>query len=678
MAYTISFTDAVNKGTITVEDNTVNNETSINFPGKNTTSYGTVIAENFLNILENFANSTAPLRPIQGQTWFDTTAGVNQLKIYDGANWVASGGLKKAINQPSASESISGDLWVDTNSQQLYLFTGSGWVLIGPQYSQGLTTGATPVTVTGTDDLTYSIIQLEVDAKVVAIIAKDSFTPKITIPGFSQLNPGVNLSSTNFGDSINKLYGTSEKAEALVVGNSTVAAGNFLRSDTTSLTDFPIKVKTDDGIEVGAAGSFRMFVEQQAGVIQLGTLDEEIDFRLNNQGSVSTVMRISSQNQVGINKTNPTEALDVSGNVLASGTMVSNSTTPSINIGSGAIVSKGGLGVALSANIGGSGTFGGDVTAHNIIPSQNLTYNVGSSTNRYNTIYANQIQAGSVVTSSITGNASTATTADKLAQSTTFRLSGDVTATDISFDGQTGGTTKTFNTSISNTFIGGQTLTTTSNVSDEIIINRTSGTTGIFKTTVGAITTGIPTPPVGSITMFAGATAPADWLFCDGAEVQRSVYNTLFQVIGTQYGTPANSSVFKLPDLRGRFPLGKDNMSNPGLGQGSADRVTSPTADGLGLGAGNEKKTIAKENLPEHEHSLRANNGDQFFATRNIAGASTDPEVTATSGPDLANANGAQQLPNSGGIDGTKGQAMDVMNPYLTLNYIIYTGGTGE
>ena len=674
MAYTISFTDAVNKGTITIEDNTVNNETSVNFPGKNTTSYGTVIAENFLHILENFANSSAPLRPIEGQLWFDTTAGVNQLKVYDGANWVASGGLKKAINQPSASESISGDLWVDTNAQQLYLFTGSGWVLIGPQFSEGLTTGATPVTVSGTDDLTYSIIQLEVDAKVVAIIAKDSFTPKITIPGFSQLNPGMNISSTNFGDSINKVYGISEKAEALVVGNTTVAAGNFLRSDTTSLTDFPIKIKTDDGLEVGAAGTFKMFVENQAGVIQLGTLDEEIDFRLNNQGSVSTVMRISSQRQVGINKTNPTEALDVTGNILSSGTIVSNSTSPSINIGSGAIVSKGGLGVALSANVGGAGTFGGDITAHNIIPTDNLTYNIGSTSKRYNTVYANEIQAGRVVTSSITGNAESATTADQLRSATTFRMTGDVTATDITFIGNDL-TPRTFNTSISNTFISNQTLTTTSNVSDEIIINRTAGTTGIFKTTVGAITNSIPTPPVGSIMAYAGASAPSDWLFCDGAEIQRSVYNTLFQVIGTQYGTPSNSSVFKLPDLRGRFALGKDNMSNPGLGQGSADRVTSPTADALGLGAGNEKKTITKENLPEHEHSLRANNGDQFFASRNIAGDSTDPEVTTTSGPDLSNANGAQQLPNSGGIDGTIGQAMDVMNPYLTLNYIIYTGG---
>ena len=675
MAYNISFTDAINKGTITIEDNTVNNQTSVNFPGKNTTSYGTVISENFLQLLENFANSTAPLRPIEGQLWFDNAAGVNQLKVYDGANWVASGGLKKAINQPSASESISGDLWVDTNAQQLYLFTGSGWILIGPQYSQGLTTGATPISVTGTDDLSYSIVKLEVEAQTVAIISKNSFTPKITIPGFSQLNPGVNLSATNFGADVNKLYGTSEKAESLVVGNTTVAAGNFLRSDTTSLTDFPIKIKTDQGIEVGAAGTFKMFVENQAGIIQLGTQDEEIDFRLNSGGSVSTVMRISSQQQVGINNTNPNEALDVTGNILSSGTIVSNSMSPSINIGSGAIVSKGGLGVALSANIGGSGTFAGDITAQSVLPSQNLTYNIGSTTNRYNTVYANQIQAGSVVTSSITGNATSATSADKLAQATTFRLAGDVTAVDVSFDGQTGGTTKTFTTSINNSFIGNQTLTTTSNVGDEIIINRTSGSTGIYKTTVGAITNAIPTPPVASMMPYAGATAPTDWLFCDGAELQRSVYNQLFQTIGTQYGTPSSSATFKLPDMRGRFPLGKDNMSNPGLGQGSADRVTSPVADGLGLGAGNETKTIAKENLPNHEHDLKADNGDQFFAGRNIAGASTDSEVTTTSGPDLSNANGAQQLPNSGGIDGTIGQAMDVMNPYLTLNYIIYTGG---
>ncbi len=95
MAYEIKYTDFVNKGIITVEDGTINDETSIVFVGRNYTGYGQVFAENFLHLLENFANSTAPQRPVEGQLWYDTSLGVDQLKIYDGTNWVASGGLKK-------------------------------------------------------------------------------------------------------------------------------------------------------------------------------------------------------------------------------------------------------------------------------------------------------------------------------------------------------------------------------------------------------------------------------------------------------------------------------------------------------------------------------------------------------------------------------------------------------
>ena len=97
------------------------------------------------------------------------------------------------------------------------------------------------------------------------------------------------------------------------------------------------------------------------------------------------------------------------------------------------------------------------------------------------------------------------------------------------------------------------------------------------------------------------------------------------------------------------------------MGQGSADRTTAVFADNLGQGAGAEKKTITKENLPQHEHNLQANNGDQFFASRMIAGASGDAEVTTRSGPDLNNTAGAQQLPNTGGLAGTTGQLFDVI-----------------
>ena len=100
MAYTVNFTDVVNKGSLTVDDGTVNQQTSLALPGRNTTSYGTIIAENFLHLLENFAKNTSPANPVEGQLWYDTTVGVDQLKIYDGTQWVASGGLKKALTQP--------------------------------------------------------------------------------------------------------------------------------------------------------------------------------------------------------------------------------------------------------------------------------------------------------------------------------------------------------------------------------------------------------------------------------------------------------------------------------------------------------------------------------------------------------------------------------------------------
>ena len=189
MAYTIAYTDQANKGTITIEDATLNNTTDLSFPGRNTTAYGTAISENFLHLLENFASATQPARPVEGQLWYDSTLGIEQLKVYDGTNWVPSGGLKKATSEPGAADSLLGDLWVDTDNQQLYLYSGSGWVLVGPTFSDGLNTGPVPVTVTGTDNATYTVVQIEVAAQPVAIIASTNLL-KTVIPDL-QLSQSV-------------------------------------------------------------------------------------------------------------------------------------------------------------------------------------------------------------------------------------------------------------------------------------------------------------------------------------------------------------------------------------------------------------------------------------------------------------------------------------------------------
>jgi hypothetical protein len=71
MAYTIQYTDSANKDDLVVEDGTINTETSLSLPGKNSTGYGQIIAEDLLHLLENFASATEPSTPVEGQLWYN-------------------------------------------------------------------------------------------------------------------------------------------------------------------------------------------------------------------------------------------------------------------------------------------------------------------------------------------------------------------------------------------------------------------------------------------------------------------------------------------------------------------------------------------------------------------------------------------------------------------------------
>ena len=671
MAYTIAYTDQANKGTITVEDNTINTETGLGLPGRNATAYGTTIASNFLHILENFASATQPSTPVEGQLWYDTAPGTEQLKVYDGTNWVASGGLKKASTAPQAGQSLIGDLWVDTDNQQLYLFSGSGWVLVGPNFSDGLVTGALPITVIGTDDLTYNVLQIEVDAKPVALITTKSFTPKVVIPGFSTLSPGINLSANNIeGAGVPKFYGTAEKAEGLIVSGNTIAAGNFLRGDVTSTTAFPINVQNNTGINYGINAEMNIGVEGNAGVFQHNIAGSSMDFKVKNDGILKNVLRLDSNLKVGVNNVAPDQELDVTGNIQASGLINTTSTVNSTTFSNGSIRTAGGLGVSQDVNIGGALTVTGVTTTRNVLPNENNTKSIGSTSAKYANIYATTFVGN--LTGNVSGTVSgRAGSADRITSATTFRFSGDITAADVVFDGQTGGTLKVFNTSISNDIVAGKTNVLTSQADDEFLINRTSGDTGLKKINRINLFSAIQgLTPVGTVVSFAGGSAPIGWLICDGTEYLISQYGSLYGVVGTTYKASPTSGFFALPDLRGRFLLGPDNM-----GGTSANVVTSGSADVVGAKDGAETLTIATENLPEHEHDLRGESGDQYYATRDVSGTPNDNDAIIYDSPTGTGA--GQAYPASGGVltDNSLGQAISVMNPYMTMNFIIYTGG---
>lgn len=104
--------------------------------------------------------------------------------------------------------------------------------------------------------------------------------------------------------------------------------------------------------------------------------------------------------------------------------------------------------------------------------------------------------------------------------------------------------------------------------------------------------------PVGSILPYAGSDPPNGYFLCDGHSVSRDVYPDLYDVIETTYGGTGFPD-YNLPDLRGRFPLGNDNM-----GDTSADRVTAPEADQLGGSSGQEDHSLTISEMANHNHSM--------------------------------------------------------------------------
>ena len=699
MAYTIQFTNSVDNAPIVIEDQTINTDTSIKLPGRNSTGYGAAIAEDLLHMLENFASPTEPSNAIQGQLWYNSNT--EQLLVYDGTLWVSASGLKKSSTEPDASQALTGDLWADTDNQQLYLFTGSTWILVGPSFSQGLTTGAIPNTIVGQDNAEYTVIEIQVNANIVALIAFDTFTPKATINGFAgvQIRPGINLASRDTdGDGINnvKFYGIAEKAESLIVNDLSISAANFLRGDAESTTIFPLNVQNNSGVLYGINGELNIGVEGSAGVIQHNIEGSNIDFRVRNSGNSNTVLRVDSALRVGINNEAPDEALDVTGNVKISGVITTNNTNQSTTIGNGALVVKGGAGIAKSLNVGDSIrvqkgiTLGNndlivDTTASDLIlPDLNNARNIGRSDLRFRKIYATTFIGNFEGT--LSGNATgKSASADKLTSSTTFRLQGDVETVENVFDGQTGGGTKIFNVALKNTIISNKTLESDSISSDEFLIYRTGENSGLRKITRQSLFRGIAgLTPIGSIMPYAGLAEPAGWKFCNGQELSRGAYEALLKIIGDNYGPTPSSGFFNLPDLRGRFPLGNLLMGGTAPSVETDDtRNRGTNASIVGAVDGTDTTIIGLDNLPEHQHDLKSSGGQQFYVHREEDGRGDIPEGTQPSSLQTGAENLSQRLSNSGDVlipAGSSfsqvGAPIDIMNPFQTINYIIYTGVT--
>lgn len=161
--------------------------------------------------------------------------------------------------------------------------------------------------------------------------------------------------------------------------------------------------------------------------------------------------------------------------------------------------------------------------------------------------------------------------------------------------------------------------------------------------------------PAGGYIPFGASVAPSGWLNCDGSAVSRTTYAALFAAISTSYGVGDGSTTFNVPDMRGRFALGLDN-----LGGTPANRVTHANADSVGGAEGAETKDIS------HTHSVSG--------TTDAMGGGLTRIDDNSGGSDYDWQNPTSHTHTFSTTSGSGGSAtQNVMNPYLAGGYIIKT-----
>lgn len=199
---------------------------------------------------------------------------------------------------------------------------------------------------------------------------------------------------------------------------------------------------------------------------------------------------------------------------------------------------------------------------------------------------------------------------------------------------------------------------------------------------------------IGSIVMFAGSTAPSGWLLCDGSAVSRETYSSLYSVIGDSYGSGDGSTTFNLPDLTGRVIIGSSS-SHPLASRGGEESHVLSAGEipvhAHSVGQHGHANTITVS-TPALSHTITqavfkynapgatvksANGSDvsTLYGTTSTAATRTTNVAVADHAAANCTVSGsitecAPFNTGSSGID----DAHDNMQPYITLNYIIYSG----
>jgi hypothetical protein len=245
----------------TIEDASLDVTTNLTFVGRNYSGYGEAVNENFLKLLENFANTSEPSKPVMGQLWFDTSS--QQLKVCsDGKTFKGLANMYVQGTTPNLPK--RGDLWWDSTNKQLKSYDGATFLIIGPPTSAVAKGTWASVEEIAQGDLSLvpqTLLEAKIGPNVVATIANLSgddpnrfFTPDPNTTSLGDAWPvvrnGITLKGSNtLGSSKeNGYYFWGTASDALRSTTATNVTTAFTSANSNHYVPFVTKVNGDSAV----------------------------------------------------------------------------------------------------------------------------------------------------------------------------------------------------------------------------------------------------------------------------------------------------------------------------------------------------------------------------------------------------------------------------------------------
>ena len=665
---------------------------SLNLIGKNVSGFGQYQNDNFVWLLEHFADFYEPYNPTTGQIWFNTDPIVNRPLLNDGTSWRPLGVTlysttssaevivkhDNTISSYPLSASQPGDFWWKSDDRQLYIKTTStGYQLIGPERAVGfLDTKMRSTVIADSTGTNHPVIETLINGEVVSITSQKTFATTATISaiGFPTVYRGItfkNYDPTHRFEStstdvtlagidrfLDEGYPRKDQNETVasqwtfqngaIIGTSsamTEAAGNL--SIASGGANMSLFVN-------GATGVVGVF---QEGLIPANNLRQNLgnsNYIWNNAfiqnisaGSASTTGLLTGAWAItGGSKFLP--VADLSNDLGSATQRFNNVFTSNLNPG------------------GTAGTISGDWKFGNggsLVPYLDLNNTLGGPGNRFSSIHVQTVNAGAGLPANLIGEfqlqGDLVPTIDN-----TYRLGGpgqawekvetvDIHAVTATIDGLTAtiNTLADINGSSITTFDKDGTLTANSdtNVSTQQAVktyvdNTKAYLIGLIEALQKQLTdglAGIRSVPAGTIMHHAGSTPPDGYLVADGRELFTTSYPDLFASIGYTYGGAGNK--FNIPNLLGEFIRGWDA--------------------GRGVDSGRNLGSFQGADVSSHQHYfndvwlIQSDGGNPMTGNRNLDGSYGYPARNVDGQPEPEAGYGAYVNPvndtsyNDGGVN---------------------------